>query len=318
MFATHGEFSEQFLIEEECINVGDCLCGRVATSGMLKVSDNCFTDHEHEHNFDDMSVHGHYIVPLKYAGNVLGVLFLYTDPYPSREPERIETLSSLGAMLGLAITNEQSQQALITERAAAIKSNKAKSEFLSSMSHELRTPLNAILGFGQLLETDSDDPLSKDQKESITYITDSGKHLLTLINRILELSSIEAGKVNLTLESVNLDELTQEAIILVNNSAQQRGVALKLKAKNKELFVLADVTKLKQVLLNLLSNAIKYNTILKEAPLLSVMKSCVIIVLKFLSVILALVFHQAIRKKYFMHLNVLANSMKILREQGLA
>jgi len=259
MYATHGTFTEEFLTKEQCIKAGDCLCGRVAVSGYLKISDNCFTDHEHEHTFEGMKAHGHYIVPIKFAEEILGVLFIYTDPNPSREPARLSLLTQIAGLFGLAVANDRINKALTQQIDEANKANKAKSEFLSSMSHELRTPLNAILGFGQLLETDDETPLTEIQKESVDYILSSGNHLLALINEILELSAIEAGKVDLSVEPVNLKECVDESLLLIANNATQNNIEIKLLGNNNEIFVLADYIKLKQILLNLMTNAIKYN-----------------------------------------------------------
>ncbi|MBW6452727.1 MAG: PAS domain S-box protein [Methyloprofundus sp.] len=259
MFATQGEFSDEFIMKEQCIKVGSCLCGNVAISGLLKISDDCFTEHEHEHTFNGMSNHGHYIVPLNYAGEVLGVLFLYTDPYPSRTAERLTTLSAIGQMLGVAISNDMTMQQLIAERALSEQANRAKSEFLSSMSHELRTPLNAILGFAQLLETDSDSPLNLDQKQSVNYILSSGEHLLTLINEVLDLSTIEAGKLAVSLDEIDMIELLADVKPLVSSIATKANIELTFQSSDEHIYILADYTKSKQVLINLISNAIKYN-----------------------------------------------------------
>ncbi|NOR68651.1 MAG: PAS domain S-box protein [Methylomarinum sp.] len=257
MFATHGQFPDEFIMKEKCINVDSCLCGRVAISGLLKISDDCFADHEH--SFENMTAHGHYIVPLKFAEKVLGVLFIYTDPYPSRETLRLETLSNIGYMMGLAISNEQAQQALIAEKAIAEKANKAKSIFLSSMSHEFRTPLNAILGFSQLLEYDDESPLSEEQKESVNHILTSGNHLLALVNEVLDLSAIEAGKVNFSLEAINLKDIIQECQMLVKSLAKKANIELKVLDDNSDVSVHVDYTRLRQIILNLITNAIKYN-----------------------------------------------------------
>ncbi|MDT8372289.1 MAG: MHYT domain-containing protein, partial [Gammaproteobacteria bacterium] len=258
LFATQGEFSDEFIMKEQCIKVGSCLCGKAAISGLLKISDDCFTDHEHEHTFNGMSNHGHYIVPLNYAGEVLGVLFLYTHPYPSRTAKRLTTLSAIGDMLGVAISNDITMQQLIAERALSEKANQAKSEFLSSMSHELRTPLNAILGFAQLLETDSDSPLNSEQKQSVNYIFSSGKHLLNLINEVLDLSTIEAGKMAVSLNEFDMIELLADVEPVVTPIATKANIELTIKS-DEHIYILADYTKSKQVLINLISNAIKYN-----------------------------------------------------------
>ncbi len=143
-------------------------------------------------------------------------------------------------------------------KSAAEKANLAKSDFLSSMSHELRSPLNAILGFAQLMESSS--PLPTDsQKECIAQILQAGWHLLKLINEILDLAVIEAGKVSLSTEPVSLGEVMSECQTMLEPEAQQRGISMTFPAFDNPSFVSADRTRLKQVVINLLSNAIKYN-----------------------------------------------------------
>ncbi|MDH5392013.1 MAG: ATP-binding protein [Gammaproteobacteria bacterium] len=135
--------------------------------------------------------------------------------------------------------------------------NQAKSDFLSSMSHELRTPMNAILGFSQLLALEAQD---EDTKESIEEIYSAGQHLLTLIDDVLDLSKIEAGKFDISFENVNLNQLVDESLVLVKSSALQRHIeVINQLPTEKYHTVFADHTRLKQIILNLLSNAIKYN-----------------------------------------------------------
>jgi len=146
----------------------------------------------------------------------------------------------------------------------AERANLAKSKFLSSMSHELRTPMNAIMGFSQLLSMDPHEPLSIQQKESVGEITSAGQHLLSLINEILDLSRIEAGHVNLSIETVDLIKIINESYHLMMPLATKRNIEIKVSSALSYLegntnIVYADYTRLKQVILNLISNAIKYN-----------------------------------------------------------
>ena len=140
----------------------------------------------------------------------------------------------------------------------ARSANQAKSAFLSSMSHELRTPLNAILGFSQILSSDRLPSTLEQKKEFAGHILKSGRHLLTLINDILDLARIEAGAVSLSLEAVSLQMLLHECRDMTAPLAAGRGISMAF-ADDCRLQVLADRTRLKQILLNLLSNALKYN-----------------------------------------------------------
>lgn len=151
---------------------------------------------------------------------------------------------------------KQYEREMIAAKDQAEQANNAKSEFLSSMSHELRTPMNAILGFGQLLEIDEE--LSEDQADYVDEILKAGRHLLELINEVLDLSRIESGTINLSMETLSCTELITECLALVKPIAQGLGIVI-----NEPIIggyvIRADRTRLKQVLLNLLSNAIKYN-----------------------------------------------------------
>jgi CheY-like chemotaxis protein len=142
---------------------------------------------------------------------------------------------------------------------AAEKANLAKSDFLSSMSHELRSPLNAILGFAQLMESASAPEPTPAQAERIAQILQAGWHLLKLINEILDLAVVESGKVSLSREPVSLAEVMDECQAMMEPQAQQRGIRMTFPEFDTPVFVWADRTRMKQIVINLLSNAIKYN-----------------------------------------------------------
>jgi PAS domain S-box-containing protein len=155
---------------------------------------------------------------------------------------------------------QDSNGELQAAREAAEKANRAKSEFLSSMSHELRTPLNAVLGFAQLMASEVPPPPPRQQR-SIDQILKGGWYLLRLINEILDLSMIEAGKVTMSQESMSINDVLQDCKGMIEPQATKRGIAMTFPELDDVYYVHADRTRIKQVMINLLSNAIKYNGI---------------------------------------------------------
>ncbi|MBI3912267.1 MAG: PAS domain-containing protein [Armatimonadetes bacterium] len=152
---------------------------------------------------------------------------------------------------------KRAEEAVRQAKEEAEKANRAKSEFLSRMSHELRTPLNAVLGFGQLLEMDD---LAIEQRESVDHILQAGRHLLQLINEVLDIARIESGRIYLSIEPVLVREVLQETWELIEPLAEQQHVRLSDEVTDTaDQYVRADHQRLKQVLLNLLANAVKYN-----------------------------------------------------------
>jgi PAS domain S-box-containing protein len=170
--------------------------------------------------------------------------------------EQGEPLYLLGISEDITERKDAEREALIA-RGEAERANHAKSEFLSRMSHELRTPLNAVIGFAQLLQLDG---LEGEQRESADQILKAGRHLLGLINEVLDIARIEAGTMTMSLEPVHLGSVVAEALSLIGPLADDAGVRISADpSEYAELYVLADQQRLKQVLINLLSNAVKYN-----------------------------------------------------------
>lgn len=148
--------------------------------------------------------------------------------------------------------------ALIQAKEEAEIANMAKSDFLSKMSHELRTPLNGILGFAQLLEIE--ETLNDDQRDFVQEILSGGRHLLSLINDILDLSRIESGQIKVSIEEIDLLTIINECINIVQPQANKKSISIHNQLDQwQNIFVLADPIRLKQIFLNLLDNAIKYN-----------------------------------------------------------
>ena len=256
MFVTKGEYNEEFLTREKCVKLGECLCGRAAISGELIVSDDCFTDSYHEHSFEGMAAHGHYIVPIRHDGKVLGILFIYTDPYPSREQSRLDTLTFIGDMFGLAIANELVKEEMAQARKNAEDMAQAKSDFLANMSHEIRTPMNGILGMLELLSyIDLDDK----SKGYVDIAHGSANMLLNVINDILDISKIESGKLHIEHIDFDLRKSIEDTTELLSKSAYQKNIELScFIPPDTKTLLQGDVMRLQQVLNNLISNAIKF------------------------------------------------------------
>ncbi|MCW8193244.1 PAS domain-containing protein [Proteobacteria bacterium 005FR1] len=165
-------------------------------------------------------------------------------------------MEKLSGVIQDVTSRVEAQQSMVAARDEAERANQAKSEFLSSMSHELRTPMNAIIGFSQLLE--ADDELSEDQCENVGEILKASNHLLKLINEVLDLAKVESGRIELSLEPVEVRPIVEECVSLLSVVADKRQVRI-VPGEFSGLLVRADRTRFRQILLNLLSNAIKYN-----------------------------------------------------------
>jgi PAS domain S-box-containing protein len=196
-------------------------------------------------------------IPVRVGEEVAAVLEFFSESALSRDGHLLEALDSIGIQLGRVVERRRAEEAHIRAREAAESANRAKSDFLSRMSHELRTPMNAILGFAQLLEMD---PLEAEQRESVEQILKGGRHLLVLINEVLDIARIEAGRMALSPEPVHVREVLDEVLSLVWPLARDRRVSLPTNFPELcHRHVRADRQRLKQVFLNLFSNGIKYN-----------------------------------------------------------
>ena len=235
-------------------------------------------------------------LPIKQYGKTIGVVSLYSSVTNFFDPEEIGLLDNVADNISFAVNSIETEtekndlynhlELKVKERTAQLaalnqnlqneieerekaeiesskarleaeQANMAKSEFLSRMSHELRTPMNSILGFAQLLEMGV---LSTSQKKGVAHILRSGKHLLNLINEVLDITRIEAGRLSLSIEPVLVNRIILEMMDIMQPIARERQVVLTFPDSTAdEVFVKADYQRFKQVMLNLMSNAIKYN-----------------------------------------------------------
>ena len=219
--------------------------------------------------YPEAKYHDHYLNEYTRTGNkhILGNLRNVLARKKDGSVFPIElTVSEIKTVQGkqfLGIIRDFSERQLVIDalreaKNAAEHASRAKSEFLARTSHELRTPLNAILGFSQLLQM-KNDPLTDTQEDNINEIYIAGKHLLEVINEIIDLASAESGRIKYHLTSVPIAEISSECCTLISPQAIEKNIAIFNKLENSQLNVCADSTRLKQVLINLLTNAVKYN-----------------------------------------------------------
>jgi signal transduction histidine kinase/DNA-binding LacI/PurR family transcriptional regulator/DNA-binding NarL/FixJ family response regulator len=196
-------------------------------------------------------------VPLIVGDEVLGVLDVQADEVDYFTEDDIRIQSTLAAQVAVAIQNAQRYCEAGEAREAAEKASQAKSEFLANMSHEFRTPLNGILGYAQILKRDG--RLSEMQEEGVDVIQDSGEHLLMLVNDVLDLSKIEARKMELYMTDFHLPSFLGGIAAITRIQAEKKGLTFVYEASNTlPEGVRGDDKLLRQVLINLLSNAIKF------------------------------------------------------------
>jgi signal transduction histidine kinase len=191
-------------------------------------------------------------------GEVIGSLSLNRRVPGEFAREAVEVLKTFATQSALAIQNARLFREIADKSAQLEAASRHKSEFLANMSHELRTPLNAIIGFSEVLNERMFGELNDKQAEYLKDIHASGQHLLSLINDILDLSKIEAGRMELELTRFDLPQAIDNALTLVRERAGRRGIALQQAVDEGLGQVTGDERKIKQVLLNLLSNALKF------------------------------------------------------------
>jgi signal transduction histidine kinase/ActR/RegA family two-component response regulator len=198
-------------------------------------------------------------VPMGYRGQVIGYtgLLSVTDPFPWTDRE-VEILHSLGELVAMSRARSQAEIDIRRAKEISETASQAKSRFLSSMSHELRTPLNGILGFADLLRGQYFGPLNEKQANFIQQIDDAGKHLLSLINDLLDIAKIDSGQMHLDTEEVDVAEAVQSVLSIMTPQFVKKSIRVESRIAPPGAMLIADLRKLKQILFNLLSNAAKY------------------------------------------------------------
>jgi len=216
----------------------------------------------HLHHARDAIVHAGYrallAVPLLREDRLIGGLTVMRKTPGAFPRETIELLRTFATQSALAIQNARLFREIEEKSRELEVASQHKSEFLASMSHELRTPLNAIIGFSDVLLQGMFGETNEKQTEYLRDILASGQHLLSLINDILDLSKIEAGRMDLDVAAFDLPTAIDDALLLMRERASRRGITLERQVDERVGEIHADQRKVKQVLLNLLSNAVKF------------------------------------------------------------
>jgi signal transduction histidine kinase len=189
---------------------------------------------------------------------VIGSLSLVRKAPDQFPAEVVELLKNLATQSALAIQNARLFREIADKSRQLEAASRHKSEFLANMSHELRTPLNAIIGFSEVLAERMFGEVNAKQAEYLEDILSSGRHLLSLINDILDLSKVEAGRLELELGRFHLPTALDNALTLVRERATRHGITLTQTVDPRVADIVADERKVKQILLNLLSNAVKF------------------------------------------------------------
>jgi PAS domain S-box-containing protein len=207
----------------------------------------------------------HLLSKLEYKDNVYGVIAATISREFAQDGEIIGLFEEVKGDISFALykleledIRQEIEKHLVESKVAAEEANRAKSEFLANMSHELRTPLNSIIGFSNILKDKKHGDLNENQTRYISNVLKSGKHLLKLINDILDLSKIEAGKMGYEPENMNLTETVDEVVTLMQPMANKKDIELTSNIESEDIEIFADKVKFKQIMYNILSNAIKF------------------------------------------------------------
>ncbi|HET7821359.1 MAG TPA: GAF domain-containing protein [Ornithinibacter sp.] len=242
------------------IHVDESFVGRAATSGLpVQVAD--LSDIEldpHLQLLFDGGWRSLVVIPLVRPDRIVGALVVRRLTPGAFSDETCDLLTAFASQSAIALTNARLYQQLELQSRELATTSQHKSDFLASMSHELRTPLNAVIGFSEVLLERMFGDLNERQADYVQDILDAGRHLLALLNDVLDLSKVEAGRMDLDVTTFPAGDAIQSVLALVRERAVQRGVELRFDDTDVPTHITADELRLKQVLLNLIGNAVKF------------------------------------------------------------
>jgi signal transduction histidine kinase/CheY-like chemotaxis protein len=254
-----GKAGEEMLNRHHSLPVGSkSIVGTVSSTGNPMVVNDVAVDSTHRHNPLLPETQSEAAIPLRIGKRIIGVIDLQSREKDAFTAADIAVLLTLADQVAIAIDNARSyelaQQAINEMR----ELDRLKSQFLANMSHELRTPLNSIIGFSRVIIKGIDGPVTELQEQDLSAIYNSGQHLLRLINDILDLSKIDAGKMELAFDDVSIEELIQTVVPTVSGLIKDKPIQIIQKVDPNIPTLRADAMRLRQVLINLISNAAKF------------------------------------------------------------
>ncbi len=257
--AASGQASEELKNQQTAISIErNSIVGTVASEAKPVVVNNMSSGTKFQGNPLLPETRSEAAIPLRVGNRIIGVLDLHSASPDAFSEDEIAVLQTLADQIAVAIDNarsyELSQKAVLEMR----EIDRLKSQFLANMSHELRTPLNSIIGFSRVILKGIDGPVSELQQQDLSAIYNSGQHLLGLINDLLDLSKIEAGKMELAFDEVNITELTNSVLSTMTGLIKDKPIILKRNLEPDLPTVRADPIRVRQVMINLLSNAAKF------------------------------------------------------------
>ena len=254
-----GEAGEKMKVQKYTVFVGSqTMVGQVTDLGEARVSNNILAEPLYQPNPLLLDTQSQAVIPLRVGERKIGAIDIQSRELNAFSQDDVSVLQSMADQVAIAIDNAASyerSQALIKELQEL---DQLKSQFLANMSHELRTPLNSIIGFSRVILKGIDGPVTEMQNQDLTAIYNSGQHLLGLINDILDLARIEAGKMELNFEEVKLSEMVNSVLSTAKGLVKEKPIHLVSKVPPDMPTVRGDTMRVRQVLINLLSNASKF------------------------------------------------------------
>ncbi len=254
-----GGAGESMKLQRHRVAVGSqTIVGKAAETGEIMLANDVQTEPLYQPNPLLMDTLSEVAIPLKVGGKVLGVIDIQSKQAQAFTLDDLSVLQSLADQVAVAINNatlyDESQELIKTLKEV----DQLKSQFLANMSHELRTPLNSIIGFSRVILKGIDGPVTEMQQQDLTAIYNSGQHLLGLINDILDLARIEAGKMELNFEEVHLSEMVHSVFSTAKGLVKEKPIKLVEQVPADMPTIRGDTMRVRQVLLNLISNASKF------------------------------------------------------------